>query len=229
MATVQDIEVKTRPWNVEEFQRLQALGMILPAAQLVRGMVYENGQPHRWTAEEMYHLLDLGFFLEERVELIEGEIIQMAAQKNYHAMGVSLSEDALRIAFGPGFWIRVQMTLNLNPYSLPDPDLAVVQGSIRTWPIHQNPTSALLTMEVSETTLRYDRETKGSLYAVVRIADYWILNLVDRQLEVYRDPVADATKPYGMGYGSVMIFGPHDSVRPLAAPQAGIAVADLLP
>ena len=229
MATVQDVEVKTRPWSPEEFQRLQEVGMISPAAQLLGGTVYENGQPHRWSGEEIFRLLDLGFFEGERFELIEGEIISMAAQKNYHAMGISLSEDALRIAFGPGFWVRVQMSLNLKPYSVPDPDLAVVQGAIRTWPINQNPTSALLTMEVSETTLYYDRNRKGSLYAVAGITDYWILNLVKRQLEVHRDPVVDATMPYGMGYGNVVILGPQDSVRPLAVPHSVIAVADLLP
>src|SRR5438270_803743 len=85
-----------------------------------------------WTAKEMYRLLDLGFFNGQRVELIEGEIFVMASQKNFHAMGITLTEDALRAAFGPGYWVRVQMSLDLTPHSVPDPDLAVVAGNIRT-------------------------------------------------------------------------------------------------
>jgi Uma2 family endonuclease len=183
----------------------------------------------RWTSKEFYQLLDLGFFLNQRVELIEGEILVMPAQKNLHAIGIGLSEDALRATFGPGYWIRVQMSLDLTPYSVPDPDIAVVQGTPRTIDPSKNPTTALLIVEVSETTLRYDRGWKASLYARVSIADYWILNLVHRQVEVYRNPVPDSNQPYGFGYADVTVLGPNDYVSPLAAPQARIAVADLLP
>lgn len=75
------------------------------------------GEPkqRRWTREEFYKLLDLGFFLEQRVELIEGEIVQMPAQKNLHAIGISLADHTLQAAFGPGYWVRVQMSLDLTP------------------------------------------------------------------------------------------------------------------
>ncbi len=191
---------------------------------------YTDGpKPYKWTGEEIYKLLDLGFFDGKRVELIEGEIFEMGAQKNLHAMGITLTEDAVRIGFGPGFWIRVQMSLDLTPFSVPDPDIAVVAGAPRTHPVNKNPTSALLLVEVSETTLIYDQKIKSSLYARAGILDYWILNLVDRQLEVYRNAVVDASQRFGMGYGNVVILGPNDSVSPLAAPQASILVADLLP
>jgi Uma2 family endonuclease len=230
MATLQDPEVKARPWTLDEFRRLVALGLVSPGrAKLRDGVVYENGEPRRWKSTEVYGLLDVDFFLGKRIELIEGEIFEMAAQKNLHAAGISLSEDALRLAFGPGFWIRVQMSLDLTPFSVPDPDIAVVRGTPRTLPIHQNPTSALLIVEVSESTLRYDRATKGSLFARVNIADYWILNLVDRRLEVRRDPVVDATAIYGMSYATVVVLGPADVVSPLAAPHASVKVSDLLP
>lgn len=181
------------------------------------------------TRDEFYRLLDSGAFLGRRVELIEGEIIEVAAQKNWHAMGIKFTEDQLIPAFGPGHWVRVQMSLDLTPYSVPDPDIAVVTGTPRTHSGEQNPTSALLIVEVSDTTLAYDRMTKGSLYARAGILDYWILNLVDRQFEVYRDAVPDATQRYGMGYRTTTILGPSDMVSPLAVPHASIAVADLLP
>src|SRR5262249_38816140 len=143
----------------------------------------------RWTRKEFYRLLDLNFFLGQRVELIEGEILVMAAQKNLHAVSIALTEDALRVAFGPGYWVRVHGSLDLTPYSTPDQDLAVIAGSIRDNTSVDNPTTALLIVEVSLTTLRHDRGRKASLYARAGIADYWIVNLVDRQLEIYRDPV----------------------------------------
>ena len=86
----------------------------------------------RWTRKEFYKLLDLGFFNEQRVELIGGEILVMPPQKNYHAMGIKLTEDALNAACGPNYWVRVQMTLDLRPHSVVDPDLAVIAGAIRT-------------------------------------------------------------------------------------------------
>jgi Uma2 family endonuclease len=183
----------------------------------------------RWTSKEFYPLLDLGFFLDQRVELIEGEILVMSAQKNLHPLSIKLTEDSLNVAFGVGYWVRVQMSLDLTPFSVPDPDLAVVEGSPRDHNTPDNPTSALLIAEVSETTLRYDRGRKASLYARVNIADYWIVNLVQRQLEVYRNPVPDGNQAYGFGYADVMVLGPNDYVSPLAAPQARIAVADFLP
>jgi len=185
-------------------------------------------KPHQWTREEFYQLLDLGMFQGRRVELIEGEILEMPAQKNFHLAAICLGADALRAAFGPGFWVRAQGSLDLSPLSTPDPDLAVVQGSPRT-ASPANPTTALLIAEVSDTTLAYDRQTKGSLYARAGIADYWIVNLVDRQLEVYRIPVSDSSQRYGFRYADQVILQAGAFVAPLAAPHARVAVADLLP
>ena len=93
-----------------------------------------------WTREEFYRLLDLGFFQGQRVELIDGEIVEVAAQKNLHAISIKVTEDELEAAFGRGFWVRVQMTLDLSPWSVPDPDLAVVPGLPRTHSPLVNPT-----------------------------------------------------------------------------------------
>lgn len=105
----------------------------------------------------------------------------------------------------------------------------MVAGTPRDHVGKDNPTSALLIVEVSESTLRYDRRTKGSLYARVGIADYWSLNLVDRMLEVYRKPVKDKKQRFGFGYADRADLGATDLATPLAAPGASIAVADLLP
>ena len=186
-------------------------------------------KPFRWTAEEFYLALDAGAFIDRRVQLIDGEIIEMASMKNLHALGVGLVDDMLSQEFGPGYWVRVQMSIDLSPHSVPDPDLAVIAGGIRSHRGTNNPTSALLIVEVSDTTLRYDRNVKTSLYAASGIAEYWILNVVDGQLEVYRDPVPDANARFGWVYATRTDFLPGAVVSPLALPGASISVSDLLP
>jgi Uma2 family endonuclease len=185
-------------------------------------------RPYRWTREQFYQMLDLGWFSDQRVELIGGEVIEMAAQFDLHLASVTLTGDVLRAAFGSGYWVRAQGSLDLSPHGIPSPDLAVTLGSphaaART--IHK---SALLVVEVSDSTLSYDRYHKSSLYAAGGVLDYWIVNLVQRQLEVYRDPVADSTQLFGFRYNSRTILDPPDTVAALAMPQAQITVADLLP
>ena len=85
-------------------------------------------------------------------------------------------------------------------------------------------------VEVSESSLAFDRDHKGSLYARALVADYWILNLVERDVvEVYRDPSPDAAAPFGWRYGSAEVFRRDSAVFPLARPDVPIRVADLLP
>jgi Uma2 family endonuclease len=185
-------------------------------------------RPYRWTLDEYYKLCEDGFFLERRVQLIDGEIIEMPAQKNEHAWAIKATDVALSAAFGPNYWVRIQMSLDLSPHSVPDPDLAVIAGAFSMHRATTNPTTALLVVEVSETTLWYDRNRKANLYAAAGISDYWIINLVDRQVEVYRDPVPDPNAPFGWRYASETDHQPG-VVSPLAQPGATIAVADLLP
>src|SRR5581483_2292097 len=141
-------------------------------------------RPHRWTREEFLQMIDLGWFQDKRVELIDGQVIEMAAQLDLHLAGITATEDALRLAFGSGYWVRVQGSLDLSPHGIPSPDLAVVAGSYRG-ATRTIATSALLVVEVSESTLPLDRGHKAHLYAAGGITDYWIVNLVQRQLEVY--------------------------------------------
>lgn len=186
-------------------------------------------QPHRWSAAELYRLLEFGFLAGERIELIEGEILQFAPQSNFHAISIKLTEEALNNAFRSGYWVRVQNSLDLSPHSVPDPDIAVVKGGVREHKDRSNPTSALLIVEISETTLPYDRNRKASLYARSGIAEYWIVNIEKRWLEVHRNPEADETKEFQFGYREVAFLEAADTVAPLALPNAKILVADLLP
>lgn len=186
-------------------------------------------QTRRWTREEYERLVETGIFHpEERVELLDGELVVMTPQKSIHATAIRLVEDALRIAFGSGHDVRAQLPLALDPDSEPEPDAAVVAGTPRDYR-DAHPTTALLVVEVADTTLAFDRERKRSLYARAGIAEYWIVNLADRVLEVYRDPGPVPSAQYGRNYRVTQRLSASDSVSPLAAPRARITVSDLLP
>jgi Uma2 family endonuclease len=181
------------------------------------------------TKEEYYRLSAAGRFDGRRVQLINGELIEMADQTNFHAMAIDMTKDVLQDAFGNGYWVRAQFSLDLSPLSVPDPDLAVVEGNRQQHSPDHNPTTAVLIVEVSWSTLATDRRLKGSLYAASGIADYWIVNLEDRQLEVYREPVPDEREPLEYRYLSITIHDHNGQVSPLARPDAMIRVHDLLP
>ena len=184
--------------------------------------------PRRWTIDEYYRLGDLGFFRDERVELIDGEIIHMAPQKDIHAVSVGLTFKAVLRAFGDVPWVRCQLPLRLADSTEPEPDVSVVSGPERAYIGKGHPSTAFLVVEVSETSLDFDRRIKASLYASAGIVDYWIVNLIDRNLEVFRRPVADASAPFGWSYADRITLLSADQIKPLAA-QASVSVADLLP
>lgn len=187
-----------------------------------------HGDAKRWTAKEYLRLTKLGFFDDTRVELIGGEISEMSPQLNPHVLAVELTVEALRAAFGDEFWVRSEATLNLSPLSMPDPDVSVLAGNRRTHG-REYPTTALLVVEVSDATLDRDRKRKGSLYAAAGITDYWIVNLIDQQLEIYRDPQPDQTTRFRHSYSQKRTLKPGEQVSPLALSQAVIKVEDLFP
>ena len=185
-------------------------------------------RPRRWSKAEYYRLGELGFFPGERVELIEGRIMVQSPQNAPHWSATERVRARLEQAFGAGFLVRMQGPIDLGQTTEPEPDIAVVTGSLANY-TQAHPTTVVLIVEVSDTTLSYDRRRKGSLYARAGIADYWIVNLVNNQVEVHRSPQPDPSQFYGHGYASVTVLVPPAVVNPLAAPQVSLAVADLLP
>jgi Uma2 family endonuclease len=184
-------------------------------------------RPWRFTKKQYYRLGELGFFRGRRVELIEGRLMVQSPQNAPHATGVQDVAAVLQAVFGSGYVVRQQFPLDLGQTTEPEPDIAVVQGTSAQYR-NAHPTTAVLIVEVSDTTLSYDRRRKGSLYARAGIQDYWIVNLAQRQVEVYRDPVPDATQLYGYRYASRTDLAAPATVSPLALPGTVIAVADLL-
>lgn len=192
------------------------------------GMTAAEPRTRRWTRDEYYQMATFGWFRGKRVVLLDGEIIEMTAQGNWHFVVLGKSERVLANVFPrEAYWVRSQGPLDLpDGTSDPEPDLAVVPGTPDDYT--QHPSTALLVIEVSDSSLRLDRR-KAHSYAAAGVADYWIINLPDHLVEVYRDPLPDATAPSGYRYGSSVTLRPGDFVTPLAAPQARVAVADLLP
>ena len=179
--------------------------------------------------QQYYAMGEQGLLGDRRVELIDGEMIDQPMQGTPHAISLELVRATLSLLFGPQFWVRMQLPLDFAPFSCPEPDVAVVLGTPRSYVGQPHPSTALLAVEVSETTLNMDRHRKASLYAAAGIQDYWIVNLEDHQLEIYRDPIPDATADFGHSYATSVILQPGDLASPLAMPNRQVAVNNLLP
>jgi Uma2 family endonuclease len=177
---------------------------------------------HRWTRREYEQLADVGVFgPEDRIELLDGEIWEMSPQGSHHEVAFELTAAALRCAFAGIGHVRHAGPFALDDVSEPEPDVAVVAGRIRDY-AEAHPRQALLLVEVSQSSLAFDRDRKRPAYARNGVPEFWILDLTMRRLEVYRDP-------RGETYGRVEILQAGDTATPLHAPDATIRVDDLLP
>jgi Uma2 family endonuclease len=180
----------------------------------------------KFTREEYHKLAELGILREdERVELIEGEIIRMAPASPEHVAETHGLYDRIRKLFGKGYCVRMQAPLALGD-SEPEPDVAVVPGDFKDY-LRTHPTTAVLVIEIAQTSLLYDREVKSSLYAKAGIPEYWLIDLENRRLEVYRDPVESPGARFGYMYSTHFILQPHETIAPIAKPDRKIRVARL--
>jgi len=186
-------------------------------------------QIRRWKRTEYEQLVEKGIFAPgERIELIDGLLMVAEPQSSSHFTAVSLAQRALARAFGEGWHVRAQGPIALDDTSEPEPDLAVVRGDLRDY-VYAHPADPVLVVEVSLTSLEFDRVHKSSLYARAGRPEYWIVNLVDRVVEVRRAPAPSLAAPYGWDYTIVETLRPGQHASPLAVSGARIAVVDLLP
>jgi Uma2 family endonuclease len=182
----------------------------------------------RWKRVEYDRLVDLGAFEGEPIELLGGHLIVAEPKGAYHASAVTAAGYALRATLPSGWIVRTQAPVSLDDESEPEPDLVVVPGRPADYR-DAHPERPALVIEVAFSSLRFDRERKGSLYARAAVEDYWIVNLVDRVVEIYRDPAPAPSAIYGRAYRSITTLAPPATAIPLAFPSSRIAVADLLP
>lgn len=180
-------------------------------------------EKRRFTADEYQRMGEAGIFPPgDRVELIEGEILTMSPIGSPHAAAVARGTHALITTTGGQCIVRVQLPIRLDGYSEPEPDFALA------WPrddfyrtAHPGPTDVMLVIEVADTTLRYDREVKGPLYARSGIVEYWLVDLNDETVTCY-------SKPENGGYREVTTHRRQQSLRLPALPGSTILVDNLL-
>ncbi len=172
-----------------------------------------------WTCAQFHRFGDMGVFEGRRAMLIDGIILEEGPMSPPHAITLELVAEAIRTAFGAGWWLRSHSPLVLGRDIDPEPDLAVVPGRPRDYAGH--PTTADLVIEVADSSLDFDTNQKRLLYARAGIREYWVVDVNGRRLLVYRDPQAG-------DYANQHVLGPTDAISPLAAPAAAVRVADLL-
>lgn len=182
-------------------------------------------QPRRFTRDEFYRMAEAGVFgVDERLELVDGEIISMSPKGPGHVYSTEQMVDALNQAFrGENYLVRTEQPIVFSDRMERYPDVAVVSGRRRDYlRRHPAPADVALLVEVSDTSVTVDRIVKGPEYAAAGIPEYWIVNIPQGQLEVYREPGPT-------GYRQTIILGADDRVTATAAPDAAILVSDLLP
>ena len=177
----------------------------------------------RFTVADYHRMAEAGILHEDdRVELIEGEIVQMSPIGSKHAGNV----DRLAHFFLPRLQgraiVRVQNPIQMGDYSEPEPDLVLLRPRDDFYTsAHPTPADVLLVIEVAETSAAYDRQDKAALYARGGIPEYWVADLGQASLIVYCDPTPD-------GYTTVRVLRRGEAIRPLAFPDLEVAVTDLL-
>ncbi len=183
----------------------------------------------RFTVAEYHKLIEIGVLTEnDDLELLDGYLVEKMPHDPIHDGTIQLVEDALRALLPVGWCARVQSAVTLSK-SEPEPDITVARGDKRSYLAkHPGPSDIALVVEVSNTTLDSDRGDKIPLYAGDGITVYWIVNLIDRQVEVYEQPSGPTSSPT---YGSRRTYKPGDAIPfMLGGVNVGtIAVNDLLP
>jgi Uma2 family endonuclease len=179
--------------------------------------------PHLFTVHDYHKMAEVGVLSEDdRVELIDGEIVEMPPIGAGHAGNVNWFTDVFSRLFGGRGQLSIQNPVRLGLRVEPRPDVMLLRLRDDYYRAHiPEPEDVLLIVEVADSSLNYDRRTKCRLYARAGLADYWIVNLVDEAIEVYRDPLR-AT------YRSIRTFRRGDALSPLAFPDISIAVSDVL-
>ena len=183
----------------------------------------------KFTVEEYHKLIEDGFFAnDEKFELIEGWIVNKMSRNPPHDVAIFLAQSELSSRL-PAEWVmRVQLAVTLSD-SEPEPDLAIVRAPGRAYSTrHPNASEIAMVVESSSTSLEFDRSDKARIYAVAGVPVYWILNVVDGQVEVYTSPSEQGSN---QGYRTQEIFEGDDQVQFVIDGRkiADIPVRDLLP
>jgi Uma2 family endonuclease len=181
-------------------------------------------QIRQLTSTEYYGMMESGIIREgERVELISGQIFTMAAKGTRHTVSTTRLLKELWRLIEERAIVRCQDPISLPNNSEPEPDLAIARLRSDDYVnSHPAPEDIILVIEVADSTIKFDRETKAPLYAAAGISEYWIINLIDDRLEIYR-------QPEGNIYTSIEIITPPRSINLPQFPEIGLPIGDFFP
>ena len=192
------VQLSRKLFTVEQYHKLADIGIIKETdrVELINGVIINkypvNNKITRklFTTEEYHKLAEIGIIKEtDRVELINGDIITTTPIKSKHAGMVDLLIEFLIIKLYKKATIKCQNPITIANHTEPEPDIVVAHYKEDSYiSAHPSPNEIYVVIEVSDTTLEKDREVKHPLYANAGIPEYWIINLVDRQIEIYRQP-----------------------------------------
>ncbi|MBW4671499.1 MAG: Uma2 family endonuclease [Cyanomargarita calcarea GSE-NOS-MK-12-04C] len=188
-----------------------------------------NVTPKRFTIDDYHRLIELGFLTEnDPVELIRGELMQMVSKGTPHTVCNTSLIYEITILLQTQAIVRGQEPIILPPNSEPEPDLVIARNqSDRYLSGHPNPSDILLVAEVSDSTLKYDQESKLPLYAESGISDYWIFNLVTNCLEIYTKPYQDLQGNFS--YASKQVFLPNTIISLPGFPDLCLDLSRVFP
>jgi Uma2 family endonuclease len=183
-----------------------------------------NTQIRPLTNAEYYQMMETGIIREgERVELISGQIFTMAAKGTRHTVSTTRLLKKLLSLIEERAIVRCQEPITLPNNSEPEPDIVIARLRSDDY-IDSHPSSAdiILVIEVADSTIQFDRETKAPIYAAAGISEYWIFNLIDERLEIYR-------QPEGSIYTSIQIITPPQSVNLPQFLEIALGIGDFFP
>jgi Uma2 family endonuclease len=177
-----------------------------------------------WTVQDYHRMSEMGILdPNERTELIDGQITLMVAKGTPHVITLQLLASELLGQLGTTVLIRTQDPIHLDNSSEPEPDLVIVRGEILDYvDRYPQPNDIYLLVEVADSTLNYDCQVKDKTYAKAGIPDYWVVDLKNRQVHVFRNPTPT-------GYASQLILAESQTVSPLAFPDVIVPIGSILP
>jgi len=177
-----------------------------------------------FSVEDYYHMTQAGILSpDERVELLDGELISLAAKKPPHVVTTKLASDHIERLLSSLALVRVQDPIHLDQYSEPEPDIAVVMPPVRRYlENHPSVDEIFLIIEVADSTLKFDTQKKAALYAQANITEYWVVDAIARQVYIFQEPVAGA-------YTKKLVLSESSTVMPLAFPEIEVELIEFFP
>jgi Uma2 family endonuclease len=206
---------------------IRAEATAIPPSAAIPPVTARGGLPYRLTAEQYYRMIEAGVLADaRRVELWEGQLVQKMTKNQPHVIALGNLHDLLVPLVPAGWYVAQEGPIVIGDDRVPEPDLAVVRGSRRDYPLRP-PTGrdVALVVEVADTSLKKDLGTMLAAYAGQAIPVYWVVNLIAGRIEVYAEPEGPAS------YRSTRFFGPDEDVPVvLDGREVGrVAVRDILP